>query len=141
MSESSEPTAVHVVPSIIAFGVTGIMSFGFGAGYGSRTFATSAAYKELIEKFPEKPTAEAEALARTGAGRALMLGTALAGVMGVGAVLFARSNGIQTAADLGDEIQKWLPTKSQLEARAAHPPSRPRTPLRMHTMHRMHTPA
>lgn len=94
-------------------------SIGFGVGYGTSAYRRSAAFKDLIEKFPDPPTAEAEALARSGAGRALLGGTALAGLMGAGAVLAARSNGIRTTQDLADEIKKWLPTREALEESVA----------------------
>ena len=42
---------------------------GFGAGFGSASYRRSAAFKDLIEKFPDPPTAEAEQLARSGATR------------------------------------------------------------------------
>jgi hypothetical protein len=74
------------------------------------------------------PTAEAEALAVSGARRAFVGGTALAGLMGVGAIMVARANGIQSAGDLGDAIKKWLPTEAHLEVRHcpdAHIPSAP----------------
>ena len=102
------------VPAMIGFCGFGIGAMGFGAGYGMRSYKTSVAYKDLIEKFPEVPTAEAEAFAKHGATRAFMGGTLLAGLMGLGAVAVARANGIKSAADLGDEIKKWLPTREGL---------------------------
>jgi len=92
---------------------------GFGAGFGASAYRRSAAFKELVEKFPEPPSAEAEALARSGATRALIGGTALAGLMGVGAVLAARANGITTTQELADAIKSWLPTKESLEGSVA----------------------
>jgi hypothetical protein len=110
---AEEPSIV--APAAVGFGIAGAMAFGFGAGYGTRSFSASTAYKELLEKFPEPPTAEAEALARSGATRALFAGTALAGLMGVGAVALARSYGVNSAADFADEVKKWLPTRDGLE--------------------------
>jgi len=107
------------LPTIVGFCGAAIASVGFGVGYGASAYRRSTAFKDLIEKFPEPPTAEAEALARSGAGRALMGGTFLAGLMGAGAVLTARANGIQTTQDLADEIKKWLPTREALEASVA----------------------
>lgn len=95
------------------------MTFGFGLGYGARSYNNSTAFKELMEKFPDAPTAEADALARRGATRALVLGTGLAGAMGVGAVMLARSYGIKSAAEFGDEARKWLPSKEGLDKEAA----------------------
>ena len=108
------------VPAMAAFCGIGLGALGFGAGYGARSYHSSNAYKDLVEKFPEVPTVEAEALARRGATRAFLGGTALAGLMGVGAVAIARFNGIRTAGDLGDAIKKWLPTESSLEVCAAY---------------------
>ena len=105
------------VPAMFGFCGVGVGAIGFGAGYGARSYFTTAAYKELLEKFPDAPTAEAENLARGGATRAFLAGTALAGMMGVGAVMTARMYGITTAAQLGDEIKKWLPTQAKLEVR------------------------
>lgn len=100
---------------MIGFCGVGLGAFGFGAGYGARSYFSTAAYKDLVEKFPEIPTAEAEQLARSGATRAFLGGTALAGLMGLGAVMTARAYGIKSAADFGDEIKKWLPTQARLE--------------------------
>ncbi|KAL1515956.1 hypothetical protein AB1Y20_002569 [Prymnesium parvum] len=116
---AAPPPPSSVVPGAIAFGVAGAMAFGFGAGFGARSYTSSAAYKELIEKFPDAPTAEAEAFARTGARRSLAAGTVLAGMMGAGAVLFARANGVHSAADFAEEIKKWLPTKAAIESQVA----------------------
>ena len=66
------------VPAMFACVGMGIGAIAFGAGYGARSFST-AAYKELVEKFPDLPTAEAEAAARKGATRAFLGGTALCG--------------------------------------------------------------
>lgn len=114
-SEGDAPTSA--VPAAIGFGVMGSMAFGFGMGFGSRSYTASAQYKDLLEKFPDKPTPEAEALARSGATRAFLAGTALAGLMGVGAVCVARAYGINSAADFAEEIKKWLPAKDGLEAK------------------------
>jgi len=114
MSGGPEKDSV-AVPAMVGFCGVGVAAFGFGAGYGARSYYSTAAYKELLEKFPDAPTVEAENLARSGAGRAFLAGTALAGLMGVGAVAVARMNGINSAADLGDEIKKWLPTSERLE--------------------------
>lgn len=113
--QSSVAEQSSVVPAAIAFGVGGAIAFGFGAGYGARSYSASAAYKDLLEKFPEPPTPEAEALARSGATRALVAGSALAALMGVGAVMFARANGVNSASDFADQVKKWLPTKQDLE--------------------------
>ena len=106
MSEGPSKTeeASVAVPAMIGFCGIGVGAVGFGAGYGARSYFTTAAYKELLEKFPEAPTAEAEALARGGATRAFLGGTALAGLMGIGAVVTARAYGIRTAADFGEEF-------------------------------------
>ena len=111
----SKDGADIAVPAMVGFVGAGLAALGFGAGYGAHSYRSSLAYKELVEKFPEVPTAEAEALATSGARRAFMGGTALAGLMGVGAVMVARSNGIHTAGDLGDAIKKWLPSEARLE--------------------------
>ena len=100
---------------MIGFCGIGLGAFGFGAGYGARSYYNTAAYKDLVEKFPDLPTTEAEQFARTGATRAFLGGTALAAMMGLGAVATARFYGIRSAADLGDEIKKWLPTAASLE--------------------------
>lgn len=106
--------ASMAVPAMVGFCGVGIGAMGFGAGYGMRSYRSSIAYKELVEKFPEVPTAEAEAFAKHGATRAFMGGTLLAGLMGVGAIAVARANGITSAAQLGDEIKKWLPSRQGL---------------------------
>jgi len=103
------------VPVIFAFCGAGIAAMGFGAGYGASAYRRSNAFKELLEKFPEPPSAEAEQLARSGAGRAFLYGTGLAGLMGVGAVMAARANGIRSAQDLADAIKSWLPSREGLE--------------------------
>ena len=54
-------------------------------------------------------------MARKGAFRSLAAGTALAGLMGVGAVVVARSYGISNVQQFGDEIKRWLPTKEELQ--------------------------
>eukprot|EP00962_Isochrysis_galbana_P036953 scaffold12848_cov140-Isochrysis_galbana.AAC.6 len=105
-----------LIPAIAAFSTCGALAMGFGAGYGTRTFYSSEAYKDLIEKFPEQPTAEMEAMARRTGFRALAAGTGLATLMGVGAVLTARAYGITTIAHLGDEARRWLPTTEQMRA-------------------------
>ena len=111
---------------IFGFCGAGIAAMGFGAGFGASSYRRSAAFKDLIEKFPEPPTAEAEQLARSGATRAFLGGTALAGLMGVGAVMAARSQGIKTTQDLADAIKSWLPTREELEVRHA-----PAAPIRL----------
>jgi len=111
--EDAKPTPV--LPAMAAFGTCGILAMGFGAGYGMRAYEKSAAFKDLMEKFPEAPTAEAEALARTGATRALALGTGLAGLMGVGALMVARSYGIKTIDDFAEEARRLLPARQQLK--------------------------
>lgn len=103
------------MPAMAGFVGVGVGALGFGAGYGARAYYNTAAYKDLVEKFPELPTAEAEALATTGARRAFLGGTALCGLMGLGAVMTARAYGIKSAADFGEEIKKWLPTQDRLE--------------------------
>jgi len=108
-----------LAPAAFATGAAGAMAFGFGAGYGARSYSASTAYKELLEKFPDKPTPEAEALARSGAMRAFVAGTALAGAMGFGVVMLARSYGVHSTADFAEEVKKWLPTKEKLEDSAA----------------------
>ena len=67
------------VPAMFACVGMGIGAIAFGAGYGARSYFSTAAYKELVEKFPDLPTAEAEAAARKGATRAFLGGTALCG--------------------------------------------------------------
>ena len=114
-SDEPGPSNVSGVPTIFGFCGAGFAAVGFGAGFGASSYRRSAAFKELVEKFPDPPTAEAEQLARSGATRALAAGTALAGLMGVGAVVIARSQGIMTAQDLADAIKTWLPTREGLE--------------------------
>ena len=114
-SETSSSSAGPGLPLIFGFCGGGFAALGFGAGFGASSYRRSVAFKELVEKFPEPPTAEAEALARSGASRALLGGTALAGLMGLGAVAVARANGIHSAQDLADEIKRWLPTRDGLE--------------------------
>ena len=109
------------LPMMLAFGTGSFMALGFGAGFGAKSFSGSSAYKDLVEKFPNAPTADAEALARRGAGRAFMAGTALAGAMGLGAVGIARLYGIKSAQDFGEEIQRWLPGKDQLKVKLDNP--------------------
>ena len=117
MSEKEDAKASSAgVVTVMGFCGAGLGALIFGAGFGAGAYRRSAAYKDLIEKFPEPPTVEAEALARRGAGRALVGGTALAALMGVGAVAVARLNGICSAADFGDAMRKWLPSHGQLEA-------------------------
>ena len=115
--EAPQDPEVPNVSVPAAFGCVGagVAAIAFGAGYGARAYTSSVAYKELLAKFPEAPTLEAEALARTGAGRAFLMGTGLAGLMGVGAVLFARVNGIKSASDFGEATRAWLPTREQME--------------------------
>jgi hypothetical protein len=117
---AEDETPSVAVPAMFGFVGVGIGALGFGAGYGARSYKTSAAYKDLLEKFPEAPKKEAEALARGGAMRAFAYGSALAGIMGVGAVAVARSYGIRSASDFGEEIRKWLPTEEHLEV-CVHP--------------------
>jgi len=118
-SDEPGPSNVSGVPAIFGFCGAGFAAVGFGAGFGASSYRRSAAFKELVEKFPDPPTAEAEQLARSGATRALAAGTALAGLMGVGAVVVARSQGIMTAQDLADAIKTWLPTREGLEGSVA----------------------
>lgn len=113
--DATGPSAA--IPTAMAFGASAIAALGFGAGYGSRIYNTSTAFKELLEKFPEPPTPQAEALARAGAGRAFVYGTGVAGLMGIGALAVARSYGITSAADFGEEAKKWLPSAAGLESR------------------------
>lgn len=117
--DDAAPGASIAVPTAMCFGASAVAALGFGAGYGSRIYRTSAAFKELLERFPEAPTPQAEALARGGAARAFAYGTGVAGLMGVGAVLVARAYGIRSAADFGDEAKKWLPSQARLEAQVA----------------------
>ena len=105
------------VPAMFACVGMGIGAIAFGAGYGARSYFSTAAYKELVEKFPDLPTAEAEAAARKGATRAFLGGTALCGAFGLGAIITARMYGIKSAADFAEEIKKWLPTQAKLEVR------------------------
>lgn len=114
MAGASGPSETPVVPAVAGLVGAGAVAVGFGAGYGARSWKSSAAYKELIEKFPEAPTLEAEAAARAGAGRALMAGTALAGLMGLGAIAVAKSYGINNIQQFGDEIKRWLPSKDSI---------------------------
>merc|ERR1719291_1056712 len=114
MSESdSGPTPV--LPALVSFGTLGALAFGFGAGAGWRSFSYSTAYKELVEKFPDAPSMEAEAMARRGATRALAVGTGLAAMMGVGAVAVARSYGVKTIEDFAEEARRWLPSREALQ--------------------------
>ncbi len=130
--EKQAPSSTPVVPAVTGLIGAGIMTMGFGAGYGARAWNNSEAKRELLEKFPEQPTLEAEAMARRGAFRALAAGTALAGLMGVGAVVVARSYGISNVQQFGEEIKRWLPTKDELQACAGcpigPPPQRGRAP-------------
>jgi len=112
---SSEPPSASGIPTVVGFLGAGFGAIAFGAGFGAGSYRRSSAYKELIEKFPEPPTAEMEALARHGAGRALAGGTALAALMGIGAVVVARSNGVCTVQDFADAMRQWLPTREGLE--------------------------
>eukprot|EP00967_Tisochrysis_lutea_P156078 scaffold313810_cov37-Tisochrysis_lutea.AAC.1 len=105
-----------LIPAIAAFSTCGALAMGFGAGYGTRSFYSSEGYKELIEKFPEQPTAEMEAMARRTGVRALIAGTGLAALMGVGAVMTARAYGITTIAQVGDEARRWLPTTERMRS-------------------------
>jgi hypothetical protein len=113
-AEGSSTTPL--IPAIAAFSTCGALAMGFGAGYGASAFYRSEGYKDLIEKFPEQPTAEMEAMARRTGFRALAAGTGLAAIMGVGAVVTARAYGITTIAHLGDEARRWLPTTEQMRA-------------------------
>jgi hypothetical protein len=115
-SEGGSPS----LPLIVGFCGAAVGAIGFGAGFGASSYRRSVAFKELMEKFPEPPTAEAERLARSGATSALLRGTALAGLMGLGAIAVAKANGIHSANDLADEIRKVLPTKERLEVRVIH---------------------
>ena len=54
----SRPRHRGVVGAVIGMGVTGIMA-ARGAGYGARSFESSRAYKDLLEKFPDAPAPEA----------------------------------------------------------------------------------
>ena len=119
MADGEKRGATPVAPAVAAFGTCGVIAFGFGAGYGLRGYERSAAFKELVEKFPKPPTPEMEAFARSGASRALLAGTALAGLMGVGAILVARAYGITSIGHLGDEARRWLPSRQQLEETVA----------------------
>ena len=113
---AEEPAAVNIsVPAAFCCVGVGLGAAGFGAGYGSRAYASSAAFKELVEKFPEPPSPEAERLARHGASRAFLAGTAVAGAMGVGAILALRLSGIKSVEDFGEECKRWLPSKQHLE--------------------------
>ena len=115
MADRKEASTTPVVPTVAGLAAAGMMAVGFGAGYGARAWNNSEAKRELIEKFPEQPTLEAEALARRGGFRAFAAGTALAGCMGVGAIFVARSYGITSMQQFGDEIKRWLPTKEALQ--------------------------
>lgn len=115
MDDSTKATTTPVAPAVAAFGTCGLLAMGFGAGYGTRSYHSSVAFKELIEKFPEPPTAEAEAFARSGAARAFVAGTGLAALMGVGAVAVARSYGIRSIADFAEEARRWLPSEQELQ--------------------------
>ena len=115
MGEGTEASTTPVVPTVAGLAAAGMMAVGFGAGYGARAWNNSEAKRELLEKFPEQPTLEAEALARRGGFRAFAAGTALAGLMGVGAVAVARSYGITSIQQFGEEVKRWLPTKEELQ--------------------------
>jgi len=104
-----------VAPAVALFGISGCLALGFGAGYGARSYSTSQAFKDLLEKFPEPPTPEAQAFARSGATRALLAGTGLAALMGAGAVAIARSYGVKSAADFGTAVSCWLPSRERLQ--------------------------
>ena len=43
------------VPAMVGFVGAGVAALGFGAGYGARSYRSSVAYKELMEKFPRCP--------------------------------------------------------------------------------------
>ena len=101
MADRKEASTTPVVPTVAGLAAAGMMAVGFGAGYGARAWNNSEAKRELLEKFPEQPTLEAEALARRGGFRAFAAGTALAGLMGVGAVFVARSYGIMSMQQFG----------------------------------------
>ena len=106
MPEAKEASTTPVVPTVAGLAAAGMMTIGFGAGYGARAWNNSEAKRELLEKFPEQPTLEAEAFARRGGFRAFAAGTVLAGLMGVGAVFVARSYGISSIQQFGDEARQ-----------------------------------
>ena len=112
MADRKEASTTPVVPTVAGLAGAGMMAVGFGAGYGARAWNNSEAKRELLEKFPEQPTLEAEALARRGAFRAFAAGTALAGLMGVGAVFVARSYGITSMQQFGAPRQGSNPGRA-----------------------------
>ena len=58
--EKQAPSSTPVVPAVTGLIGAGIMTMGFGAGYGARAWNNSEAKRELLEKFPEQPTLEAK---------------------------------------------------------------------------------
>ena len=122
-----EASTTPVVPTVAGLAAAGMMAVGFGAGYGARAWNNSEAKRELIEKFPEQPTLEAEALARRGGFRAFAAGTALAGCMGVGAIFVARSYGITSMQQFGTPHR--TPTPESQASRARPQPTRHSAPV------------
>jgi len=51
-----EPSTTPVVPAVAGLVAAGMMTVGFGAGYGARAWNNSEAKRELLEKFPEQAT-------------------------------------------------------------------------------------
>ena len=51
-----EPSTTPVVPAVAGLVGAGMMTVGFGAGYGARAWNNSEAKRELLEKFPEQAT-------------------------------------------------------------------------------------
>ena len=49
-----ESSTTPVVPAVAGLVAAGMMTVGFGAGYGARAWNNSEAKRELLEKFPEQ---------------------------------------------------------------------------------------
>jgi len=113
--ESDEETPSPVLPAVLACTATGLLSLGFGFGAGWRGFRESQVYADLIEKFPDEPTKQAEAMARRSATRALIAGTGITAVLGAASIAVARSYGIKSVEDFGEEARRWLPTRTRME--------------------------
>ena len=127
MADRKEASTTPVVPTVAGLAAAGMMAVGFGAGYGARAWNNSEAKRELLEKFPEQPTLEAEALARRGGFRAFAAGTALAGLMGVGAVFVARSYGIMSMQQFGAMLTRTPQGIRTVRTGYAHRPPAYRT--------------
>ena len=113
--EPAAPPARLETAALVGYAGLGVAALAFGASAGSRMYMNSSARELLLEKFKKQPSAAEEAMARGGAFAAFAAGTLAAGALGVGAVALARSMGLKSASDLGEEISRRLPTAQSLE--------------------------